>query len=304
MTSTGRSWVLCSNPQANASLFLLMKTVHVLSLGAGVQSTCLYLMGMHGYLPFKIEAAVFADTQEEPTPVYKHLQWLKSLGGPTIHEATAGSLGEDLLHGRNSTGQRFASIPAFTKAPGDKQEGRLRRQCSKEYKTEVIEKAIRYQVLGLKPRQRVPAGVEVVSVIGFSLDEAGRAKRMRERMVKKPRRGWSARFPLLEFNMTRADCVRHMERYNIPHAVPRSACTFCPHRTDLEWQLLKDTDPQGWERAIQIDRALRGGAVAQRGCEKPIYIHKSCVPLEEVKLVPKIRERAQFHDECEGVCGN
>lgn len=90
-----------------------MSELHVLSLGAGVQSTALYLMSIEGLLP-KLDAAIFADTQEEPGEVYSHLAWLRSLGGPPILTGTAGKLGDDLRNGRNSTGGRFASIPAFT----------------------------------------------------------------------------------------------------------------------------------------------------------------------------------------------
>ena len=61
-----------------------------------------------------IDCAIFADLGEEPKSVYAHMEWLKSLGGPTMHVVSAGILGNDLLKGINSTGQRFASIPAFT----------------------------------------------------------------------------------------------------------------------------------------------------------------------------------------------
>src|SRR5207302_1334850 len=68
------------------------------------------------------------------TTVYKHLEWLRSLGGPPILTDTAGKLGDDLIHGKNSSGRRFASIPAFTSAVPGKPGGMLRRQCTAEYK--------------------------------------------------------------------------------------------------------------------------------------------------------------------------
>ena len=48
---------------------------HILSLGVGVQSTTLYLLAMAGDFP--CETAIFADTGEEPEPVYQHLAWLR-----------------------------------------------------------------------------------------------------------------------------------------------------------------------------------------------------------------------------------
>ncbi len=54
-----------------------MKTLRVLSLGAGVQSTTLALMIEKGEIPM-VDAAIFADTGAEPKAVYDHLDWLET----------------------------------------------------------------------------------------------------------------------------------------------------------------------------------------------------------------------------------
>jgi hypothetical protein len=92
-----------------------MPEFHVLNLGAGVQSTAVYLLSMEGRLP-KFDAAIFADTRSEPAAVYSHLKWMQTIGGPPILVRSKGSLAVDLQKGVNSTGGRFASIPAFTAA--------------------------------------------------------------------------------------------------------------------------------------------------------------------------------------------
>ena len=102
----------------------------ILNLGAGVQSTTVYLMYVRGEIQPGIECAIFADTGEEPASVYAHLEWLKSLGGPPIIVRSIGRLGDDLVLGRNSTGGRFASIPAFTAAVEGSKAGMVRRQCT------------------------------------------------------------------------------------------------------------------------------------------------------------------------------
>jgi len=66
----------------------------------------------------RCDVAIFADTQDEPEAEYRHLEWLKSLKGPEILIRTAGRLGDDLVRGVNFTGERFASIPAFTDGLG------------------------------------------------------------------------------------------------------------------------------------------------------------------------------------------
>jgi hypothetical protein len=97
-----------------------MPEYHILNLGAGVQSTALYLLSMDGQVP-KFDAAIFADTKAEPGAVYKHLKWLQSLNGPRIYVRSKGSLAKHLRDGVNSTGQRHsASIPAFTAPKGSR----------------------------------------------------------------------------------------------------------------------------------------------------------------------------------------
>jgi hypothetical protein len=275
-----------------------MPEYHVLSLGAGVQSTTIYLMILDGELKIPINSAVFADTQEEPDAVYRHLEWLKSLGGPPIATVTAGKLGSDLMSGRNSTGHRFASIPAFTVDENGKQ-GMIRRQCTTEYKIEVIEKWIRYELIGLRWHQWMPRDVTVHQYMGFSLDEPGRAARARNRFNQI--RWGSVHFPLFELEMTRADCQEYLKS-RVPHPVPRSACVFCPFKNSQEWRHLRDNDPGGWARAVEVDNALRiPGNVVNRGLNQKLYIHRSCVPLAEADLEDK--NSGLFELECEGGCG-
>jgi hypothetical protein len=279
-----------------------MPDLHVLNLGAGVQSTAVYLMAVEGLLHF--DAAIFADTQDEPADVYRHLAWLQTLDGPPIHIATAGRLGDDLVRGVNSTGGRFAAIPAFTTKDGGKTHGLARRQCSKEYKTRVIEQTIRRVLLGRRPRQRCPKDVRVYQAFGISLDEARRAVSIRARFATDQK--WATPvFPILDRQMTRADCLRWLEG-RVPHPTPRSACVFCPYHTDDEW-LHVQASPADWARAVEIDRALRAaGTVAPRDPRQVMYLHDSCQPLELVTFAPTVRRQLPlgFVRECTGGCGN
>ena len=52
--------------------------LHVISLGAGVQSTTMALMAAHGEITPMPSAAIFSDTGWEPAGVYNHLKWLMS----------------------------------------------------------------------------------------------------------------------------------------------------------------------------------------------------------------------------------
>ena len=78
---------------------------------------------------------------------------------------------------------------------------------------------------------------------------------MRNRFVGYP---WAeGRFPLFDDEMTRADCLEYLRRWAIPHEVPRSVCGFQPYRSNAERRCLRNSDPSGWTRAVEVDEALR-----------------------------------------------
>lgn len=76
--------------------------IHIISLGAGVQSSTLALMAAHGEITPMPECAVFADTMAEPQSVYTWLDWLeKQLPFPVIR-VSKGDLGEYATRVRTS----------------------------------------------------------------------------------------------------------------------------------------------------------------------------------------------------------
>lgn len=272
------------------------REIHILSLGAGVQSTALYLMDLDKELDVAFDYAIFADPGDEPEAVYKHLDWMQTLGGAEILIRSRGCLGDDI---KNTELNRVSSIPAFTYNEQAKSVGMIGRQCTNDYKIQVVERAIRRDILGLKPRQRVPKDVHIWQYVGFSLDEPGRAARARGRFNQ---RGWeSVRFPLIEDQMTRQDCINYLQK-RVPHQVPRSACVFCPYKSNREWLRLKKAGGKDWERAIEIDRALRTkGTPLEKRLNHPAYLHRSCKPIDECNLDQN--QMDLFDLECEGGCG-
>lgn len=127
---------------------------HVISLGAGVQSSTMALMAAAGEIKPMPRLAVFADTGWEPPAVYSWLSWLEDqLPFPVIKVAN-GNLRQDQLTARvrgqrDESGGRWASLPYFTMSPGARREGKIRRQCTYEYKIKPIEQYQKRHVLGL-----------------------------------------------------------------------------------------------------------------------------------------------------------
>lgn len=270
---------------------------HIISLGAGVQSSVMALMAAKGEIGPMPEHMIFSDTQWEPQGVYSHLDWLEgeitrlSNGRMQIHRVTAGNIREDALNGTNTTGQKFASIPVFTSNGGIG-----RRQCTKEYKIEPVRKKIR-ELLGVGYRKRVPKGVMVEQWIGISTDEAMRMKPARDK--------WCInRWPLIEENMSRQDCLAWFERNYPGRKLAKSSCIGCPFHNDVAWRDMKLNDPASWSDAVDFDKSLR---IERKGkLDNDAYLHRSHQPLDEVDL-RNLEDMGQmpleFGEECEGMCG-
>jgi hypothetical protein len=281
--------------------------MRILNLGAGVQSTTLFLMLIDGDLP-PVDYAIFADTGDEPQDVYQHLEFLKTLGGPEIVvcRASETSLGDNLRNGINSTGQRYVAIPTYLADETGKPASIGRRQCTAEYKIKPIEQTIR-KLAGLEKGQRKPKELEITQLFGLSFDEPRRVDRVKAQFIG--RAGWKAEFPLFDDFTTRTDCLAWLAKRLPNYTVPRSACVFCPYRSDNEWLRLKETDPEGWQRAVEIDEAIRDKTSrCVQGMNHSQYLHRSCQPLALVQLQAKPADgqmKFQFSQmDCEGMCGN
>lgn len=105
-----------------------------LHLGAGVQSSTRAEMIFEGELD-RIDAAIFADTGNEPPWVYGQVWYLAGrLAAVNIPLIVVMKSSGGLLADAMTPGGRFASMPLFTKNPTTGQIGMLRRQCTAEYK--------------------------------------------------------------------------------------------------------------------------------------------------------------------------
>lgn len=275
--------------------------IHIISLGAGVQSSTMALMAAHGEILPTPAAAVFADTQDEPASVYA---WLDRLTGfiaaaPIpfpVHVVTKGRLSERALTMRvTKDGRAFCStdIPVFTLNHNGEQGKVPQRSCTRDFKIVPLTQCA-------KRFANVPRGckdIRVIQWIGISTDEASRAKDSREPWVRN-------RWPLLEARMNRAECLRWMERKGYPKP-PRSSCVFCPFHSDNEWRRLRDDEPDAWRQAVEFERKLHEAKGQSDNFRTKQFLHRSCVSLNLVDLSTQ-EERGQinmFENECEGMCG-
>lgn len=271
--------------------------IHILSLGGGVQSSTLALMAACGEITPMPAAAIFADTQAEPKSVYDWLNWLESRLPFPIYRVSRGSLTAESLRIRQrvkTAGKPWAKslIPAHVMQP-DGTKGIMGRSCTADYKVAAIRKKQR-ELAGIKPREK---SVRVITWIGISLDEAHRMKPSRDAWCEN-------RWPLIEANMSRHDCLRWMESHGYPKP-PRSACIYCPFHSDNEWRRLRSDEPAEFAAAVKFERDLQAVKRVADNMTGIPFLHGSCVPLDQVDLTTDT-ERGQgelFGNECEGMCG-
>ena len=260
--------------------------LRAISLGAGVQSSCVYIMSCVGELT-PTDVAIFCDTQAEPPWVYDHLDWLEKNFSHIvpIKRCTGGNIEKD-LYWQQGKGKGFVQIPAHL-ARDDGSRGIGRRQCTRVFKIDPIKKEIR-SLLGLSKGQHAAGRFKVQQWIGISLDEIQRAKPSQDSWIDR-------HYPLIHDRPTdRAECLHWMRKnsYKIPK---KSSCYFCPYHDDHLWRDLRETQPDLFARAVKIDNELREQGEQQ-------FLHRGCKPLGETKFKDE-DQLDLWTNECEGVCG-
>ena len=246
--------------------------MRVLSLGAGIQSSTLAFMGFDGEID--IDFAIFSDTGWEPSYVYQFLEYIKSVVNFPVITVSKGNIRIDSV---SDTKKRKTSLPFFTSSGG-----MTRRQCTREYKIDPIEKYLR----GKRAKGQV-----VEMAIGISIDEIQRAKPNKVKWIKNV-------FPLLDKRMTRIDCRNYLERkgYKIPR---KSACIGCPFHSDETWQEMKENRPDDFSDACDFDEKIRNFSPH---LDDECFLHSERKPLRQIQFVNKDQSLFSWL-ECEGMCG-
>lgn len=273
-----------------------------LALGGGVQSSTLAEMVVEGELP-RPTAVLFADTGNEAPWTYAHVRYLErrlARVGVPLWRVSAGDLVRDMF----DPDRRSQPLPPFFIRVNGRV-GRLRRQCTVDYKIEPIRKRLRafLESKGLARRNAsgalyVTPGVQVDLWLGISLDEAERVRGSDAAWIRHV-------YPLIERRMRRSHCIAWLRERGLP--VPgKSACLICPYHENEYWRALRRNHPDLWRRVVDVDRRLRETPDARwrqalHG-EGP-YIHASCLPLEEA-LKRLERQKSLFDvspaDACDG----
>jgi hypothetical protein len=206
----------------------------VLAYGGGTNSTAL-LVGMHerGERP---DLSLFADTGGERPEVYRYIEtvneWCRSVGFPeiiTVKKVTRD--GNILTLEQNCLNEKMLPSIAY----GFK-------SCSLKYKVAPQDK-----YCNSVPESKAiwKSGAKVTKLIGYDAGEERRAH------IKEDDK-YVYRYPLIEWDWGRDECVAAIARAGLPPA-GKSACYFCPSSRPSEIKALQINHPDLLSRALAME---------------------------------------------------
>lgn len=246
----------------------------ILSCGAGMQSTALALMSCENKKKGNVypeipvyDLIVFCDMGHEPPWVYDQVEFIRK----ACEECgIAFKVLETDLYGNYMEKfgvQRVATIP-FWSVDENGKKGKMRRQCTIEYKIEAIQKYVRYELLGYKFRQKCKKedkGAHEMH-IGFSKEEEHRVFESMNPM-------FVTHFPLVKMGLTRADNYAYiLEKWGLE--TKASACGFCPFHRNFFFQHIKENCPDCYKAVVDMDKLLEERQ-PQSAIRSKLYISRS-----------------------------
>lgn len=272
------------------------KAFHYLSLGAGRQSSVMYLMALNGEIEHSPNCAIFADTGNEPEHVYSQLQFLidenKKTGGKIpIYVVSAGDLLGDSMAAINGN-DIWGDLPDGSSKWGGvilwAGNAPLKRLCTIDYKIQPTQK--------LAKKLMIENGFKfLVDWRGHTVDEIHRAKQDKRRFY------W-CRWPLLEKRYSDNDCAVWLQKNGYPEFL-WSACIVCPFRLNqLEYaKKVKLMYPERWENeVIKLDNSIRD--MSRFGINSTCYLNSKQMAMNDFVELEEIDNGIGF-DFCDNGCG-
>ncbi|MCX6023332.1 MAG: hypothetical protein NTZ05_16710 [Chloroflexi bacterium] len=230
-----------------------------------------------GDLP-PVDALVHADTSHEKEGTYRFREqwepWLRERG-QRVETVTAPA--REL--------ERLTHITAFTtNLAGGR--GQIKRQCTRNWKIDPLK---RFAAAELSRRGLTKHPGIVEQWLGITSDEWQRAKDSPVQYIKSV-------FPLLDLRLSRNDCVRYLQRHDLPVPV-KSSCVFCPFQSKRNWQDMKRAGGTDWVQAVTVDRLIRHGRKVGE-----LFVHSSRRPLDMAVKDTEAAEQASFLDDVDDEC--
>lgn len=234
----------------------------ILSFGAGMQSTALALMSCDNAIaqtlgrpvPFPkvpvYDAVIICDLGFEPPWVQAQADFVgqkcRSVG--IFYTSLDAPLYQDLI--RDFGKRRVVSIPWWTLSD-DGHKSKMPRNCTLDYKVDLISKYVRWELLGYRKGQRLKEEDKKAHEMhmGFSAEEKQRCK-------ENPNPMFVNRFPLVDMQLERRNNYAYIKDvWGLD--TKASACCFCPFHRNYFFQYLKLHEQESYQRLVEVDNLLR-----------------------------------------------
>ena len=213
--------------------------MNVVSYGGGTNSTAMLIgMWLHN---IPVDLIMFADPGGEQPHTYEYIElfneWLKSKGMPEITLVYAVDKEGNRLYLHKECIERHTLPPI---AFGFK-------TCSQKYKTTPQDKYLNSHA---KCREIWASGEKVTKWIGY---DAGETKRVQcAKAYDEHDKKYSRRFPLYEWEWSRDECKKVIERAGLP--LPgKSSCYFCPSMKKPEIIKMSEEYPELFAEALFVE---------------------------------------------------
>lgn len=198
-----------------------VRATSVLSYGGGVNTSALMVMLVRRRMPFDV--AVFADTGAELPETYGYLD---------IAREYLERHGVELKVVKSKNGTLYDTCKRRRVVPS-----KIWRWSTRDYKVRPIHAF--YRSLGTPIRE----------YLGIAYDEIERMKDSREPYIR-------SEFPLVDWKMTRQDCIRVIKSAHLP-VPPKSGCYFCPFQDIPRWRDLHEKHPDLFEKAMKLEETSK-----------------------------------------------
>lgn len=265
----------------------------ILSCGAGMQSTALALMScenkMKGIIHKEVpiyDAVIFCDLGLEPYWVKGQVEFIKnscnSVGIP-FYEIES-NLYQDYM---DNFGRGHVSSIPFWSVDENGKKAKMRRHCTLDYKIALIEKFLKYNLLGYKKYQRLKKeDIQAHEMhIGFSYEE-------RKRMSQDYSNLFIKKYPLIDMKWERADSYKYiLEVWGLE--TKASACNFCPFHKNYFFKHLKENSKEDYDRTVAFDRMI-GEMQPHTAIKSKIFVSRSRKRIED--LIPEECNDAEYFD--------
>lgn len=220
------------------------------------------------------DLVVFCDLGFEPTWVTKQVEFTRKAceWAGLRFKVLESPLYKDFME--NFGERRTISIPWWTLGD-DGHKSKMPRNCTIDYKVEMISKYVRWELLGYRKGQRLRDEDKKAHEMhmGFSAEEARRCK-------ESPNPMFVNRFPLVDMKLTRADNYAYIKDvWGLD--TKASACCFCPFHQNYFYQYLKENLPETYKKLVEVDNLLRDKN-PKPPMEADLFISRSRKRLEDL----------------------